>query len=228
MLTTCSIRHLSKRHEQNSVVMAHARDFERRRCNHHTLEEPLSDFECLRSVVDPKGTKNNKFKLVVASQDEKLRAYLRTIPGVPLIYLKRSVMVMEPMAASTERVREQEERGKFRVGLKGSKQTGNPAAIGTKRKREDEDQPGAGASDDDQTTTPEKQKKKRKARGPSGPNPLSMKKSKKVAQPSSTSATRPSNTERDNAVIEAKSKRKRKHKSALASDVPLPLALDAP
>lgn len=181
----------------------------------------MSEFACIQSVVDPKGTKNNKHKLVVASQDDKLRTMLRGIPGVPLIYIKRSVMVMEPMGGATERVRETDERGKFRAGLKGAR--GGEAAVmpSLKRKREvvDNEEASGGDSDDvggpeaSSETQPVKRERKRQ-KGPKGPNPLSTKKPKskttaKVGARSngSTPLTAGSNDQ----VV--KQKRKRRHKT---------------
>ncbi|KAJ6166551.1 hypothetical protein N7470_001998 [Penicillium chermesinum] len=46
-----------------------------------------------------------------------LRAGARSIPGVPVIYVKRSVMVLEPMSTPSETIREDHENSKFRVGL---------------------------------------------------------------------------------------------------------------
>ncbi|KAK4944809.1 hypothetical protein LTR28_008173 [Elasticomyces elasticus] len=170
------------------------KSFERRRCDHHTLEEPLSTLECLTSVTDPKGSKTNKNRYVVASQDVEVRAHMRTIPGVPLIYVKRSVMVMEPMAGATEEVREREEKGKRKVGLRNMR----GATTQMKRKREDDDE-NEGRADGEAvelavgangitaasvsghmraSATQEPAPKKRK-RGTKGPNPLSVKKPKK-------------------------------------------------
>lgn len=64
---------------------------ERRRCNHHELEEPLSSLECISAVVDPKGSHTNKHRYVVASQSPKVRAHMRTIAGVPNVYINKSV-----------------------------------------------------------------------------------------------------------------------------------------
>lgn len=95
-------------------------------------------------------------------------------------------MVMEPMADSSEGVREGIERGKFRSGLKSKRQ--NTGTL--KRKRDDVEESGgidgipegsanaptngavSGAMDPDRAV------KKRKVRGPKGPNPLSIKKPK--------------------------------------------------
>ncbi|KAK5001020.1 hypothetical protein LTR66_000225 [Elasticomyces elasticus] len=198
MITQCSIRHLyvatSEDPSQKSRWIETAKSFERRRCDHHTLEEPLSTLECLTSVTDPKGSKTNKNRYVVASQDVEVRAHMRTIPGVPLIYVKRSVMVMEPMAGATEEVREREEKGKRKVGLRNMR----GATTQMKRKREDDDE-NEGRADGEAvelavgangitaasvsghmraSATQEPAPKKRK-RGTKGPNPLSVKKPKK-------------------------------------------------
>lgn len=232
VITQCSIRHLYASESGDSAVLEHAKAFERRRCNHHTLEQPLSSLECLSSVVDPKGSKTNKNRYVVASQDDKVRAYMRTVPGVPLIYIKRSVMIMEPMAAATENVTAKEERLKFRHGLKEQKGSGR----GVKRGRgEDEDAQDTGGETlatkilPSAAGEPQPPKKKRK-RGPSGPNPLSVKKAKEKKPTTHTAATAraaPANAEAKAQVVNppamegtvappldeiARHKRKRRHK----------------
>ena len=158
-----------------------AKTMERRRCNHHLLEQPLSTLECISSVLDPKGSQTNKHRYVVASQEEEVRRYCRAVRGVPLVYVKRSVMVMEPMAESSLGAREGFERGKFRSGIRG-KGTG----VGEKRKRgEDESAEGEGGEADrdsligEEAQVDEIPAKKKKVRGPKGPNPLSVKKSRK-------------------------------------------------
>ena len=99
---------------------------------------------------------------------------MRTIPGVPLVYVKRSVMVMEPMADSSEGVREGMERGKFRSGLRSKRDS----TVVPKRKREYDDN----ASVDDRLVSgegnEERVAKKKRIRGLKGPNPLSIKKPK--------------------------------------------------
>jgi len=138
--------------------------------------------ECFASVIDPKSSHTNKNRYVVATQDPKIRAYLRTIPGVPAIYIKRSVMIMEPMGGATERVKERAEKAKFKAGIIGSRVN----VAGQKRKRDGEEISGDSgdkdSSDDAAKTTnvgPAKSKTKRN-RGIKGPNPLSIKKAKKT------------------------------------------------
>ncbi|KAL8919190.1 MAG: hypothetical protein Q9208_006950 [Pyrenodesmia sp. 3 TL-2023] len=150
---------------------------ERRRCNHHELDKPLSTLECLSSVIDPKKSATNKNRYVVASQEEEVRRFCRGVKGVPLVYVKRSVMILEPMAESTISVKEGVERDKFRTGLR---------ARPGKRKREDDEEKGAGGEGTankggthDGVSLEQKSTKQKRTRGPKGPNPLSVKKSKK-------------------------------------------------
>ena len=160
---------------KDALILA-AKSMERRRCNHHVLDEPLSTLECFSSVVDPKKSRTNKNRYVVASQDEDVRRYCREIKGVPLVFVKRSVMVMEPMAAGSVNAREGLEREKFRNGLK-------TRGIGKRKRDEDDDNvPTVGAEQGMRSTTETDGRagKKKKTKGPKGPNPLSVKKPKRV------------------------------------------------
>jgi U3 small nucleolar RNA-associated protein 23 len=176
VITQCCMRHLyaSTSEPGMSFIIDKAKLFERRRCNHLPEEypEPLSAVECISSVVDPKGSKTNKNRYVIASQEQDVRKAMRRVMGVPLVYINRSVMIMEPMAGATAQNRDKEERGKFRDGLKRGS-----GSQGMKRKRTD--------GDNDAETTGEVEgevatkKKKIYGKGPKGPNPLAVKKSKK-------------------------------------------------
>ena len=104
------MRHLYTAQPKSEADIDQAKTYERRRCNHHTLEEPLSTLECFKSVIDPKDNNVNKHRYIIASQDSNVRAHLRRIPGIPLVYINRSVMIMEPMANATEELREREEK----------------------------------------------------------------------------------------------------------------------
>ena len=106
---------------------------------------------------------------------------------MPLLYVKRSVMVMEPMSEGSVGVRESAEKEKFRQGLRG-----RVAGLG-KRKRDNE----GSESDDGRkegTSAPAMNGKARvvqktkKVRGPKGPNPLSVRKPKKEVRPMTTNA----------------------------------------
>lgn len=189
MITQCSIRHLyalsASECPNKESLIATAKSMERRRCNHHNLDEPLSTPECLKSVIDPKSVNTdqglvNKFNYIVAVQDEGVRRWCRGVRGVPLVYVKRSVMVMEPMNEGSLGVREGVEKGKMRSGLRG--RVGD-ALLG-KRKRGEGDGTGGGqeGADEAATGTAAKPEKKARKKGPKGPNPLSVKKSKKPTQ----------------------------------------------
>ena len=155
-----------------------AKSMERRRCNHHVLDEPLSTLKCFNSVIDPKNSHTNKNRYIVASQDEEVRRYCRGIKGVPLVFVKRSVMVMEPMAAGSVDAREGLEREKFRTGLK----TRGTGVVGKRKRKEDDDDPIAGGGQNARSITEgdETARKKKRTKGPKGPNPLSVKKPKKA------------------------------------------------
>lgn len=171
---------MSKTEKESLISLA--KQMERRRCNHHTLEKPLSTLDCFASVIDPKQSNTNKNRYVIASQEEEVRKYCRGIKGVPLVYVKRSVMVMEPMADGSVSVKQGIDRGKFRTGLRDKK------AEMRKRKRADDpsDENGepvdkVNALSDDHEGGVERAIKKKRIRGPKGPNPLSVKKPKKRA-----------------------------------------------
>lgn len=121
-----------------------------------------------------------------------LRAGARSIPGVPVIYVKRSVMVLEPMSNPSEAIRENVESSKFRAGLD------------------------AEPSLNEQKPETEELKKIPGLKKAKGPNPLSMKKAKKRTDaPASTQKKQASEEGQDNGDGEepgvAKTKRRRRH-----------------
>lgn len=205
-----------------------------RYCSHNQDSGPTDETKCLLSLLSPNPeSKKNKEHYILATADPELRATennmgddqqkrkyallpptthnalrrgARSIPGVPIIYVKRSVMVLEPMSGSSEDMREGSERRKFKTGFISTPVTG-------KRKRNAE---GSAAPKGEGT---------KKAKGP---NPLSMLKPKKRvkvggenAKPrrDAVAADVPSTIKErdDNVHIEpnesVKTKRRRRHKS---------------
>ncbi|KKY31685.1 putative rrna-processing protein utp23 [Diaporthe ampelina] len=212
LITQCSMRHLYAQNKEPGVarVIDKAKDYERRRCGHHPEEflEPCSTLECLGGVVGPK----NKHRYVVASQDPEVRAKMRGIPGVPLVYINRSVMILEPMAAATTRVVQKGERAKFRAELKEPDK-----ATGEKRKRGDGDDSEGSEDDDNVEKDKEPKKKKKKRKGEKGPNPLSVKKPKKKSeQQESGSKSKQEEKPKDDPSSEQPAKKKRKRRSRKA------------
>lgn len=211
VITQCEIRKLYADKDQPGVNAAIelAKTFERRRCGHHPDQypKPLETIECMQSVVDPKSTGENKHRYVVASQSLDVRRMLRGIRGVPLIYIKRSVMILEPMADESVQIREREEKRKFRAELK--------KPLG-KRKREDKDDKNEGEVDGDGSDshnenkaapTSGSEKKPKKSRGVKGANPLAMKKKKAQTLPKKPATGGP------DAEADAPAKRKRRRKA---------------
>ncbi len=225
MITQCSMRHLYAAAKEPGVsfLIDKAKTYERRRCGHKPEEylEPLSTKDCLASVVDPKGSKTNKHGYVIASQDLDVRKHMRGILGVPLVYINRSVMIMEPMAEASAGNREKEERVKFRAGLK--RGNGN-----LKRKRNEGDDTKDGVQDREDIP----KNKKNAIKGPKGPNPLAMKKSKKRSEPADTTGTedtaqKPPSGGADEPDPSAKRKRRRKNKSGDGGEGDAPLKAEA-
>ncbi|KAK4158160.1 rRNA-processing protein utp23 [Chaetomidium leptoderma] len=229
MITQCCIRALYGKNagpnRDPAVVAAieRAKTFERRRCGHLMDEDPLTERACMLSVVDPKGKGENKFRYVVVTQDEELRDKLRSVVPTPLMYIRRSVMILEPMSSSSARVREREERSKFLDGIVRRPQkrkreedgSGGEEESGSEDEGEGEGEGGAdrprGAAGQD------KPKKKKKQYGRKQPNPLAIKKAgkseadqkpRKPAAPSTELST------------ETKAKRKRRKKAGGAEGGP--------
>ena len=175
------MRHLYASSASNQALILKTKEFERRRCNHHTLEQPLSSLECLSSVVDPKNSHTNKHRYAVASQDTNIRAHMRNITGVPLIYICRSIMILEPMTTSTIDVKERHEKGKLRTGLKqAARSKKNEVSPGTTTATyaEGENVMNRNKTDTTSANGEEIYFSKKRKRGPKGPNPLSVKKPK--------------------------------------------------
>ncbi|KAH7026321.1 Fcf1-domain-containing protein [Microdochium trichocladiopsis] len=225
MITQCSMRHLYARKTEPGVDAAieeAKNNYERRRCGHHPDQypEPLSAFECVRSVVDPKDSGVNKHHYICAVNDDELRASLREVAGVPLLYIRRSVMTLEPMAEVSAKARSREERSKFRAEIK--------KVVGDKRKRtEDDDEDSEDEKQGSKSANPEA-KKRKKTYGQKLPNPLSIKKKKPQpsngsAAPGSATKSRPRDgpqkPQQEGGEGEAeKKKRKRKPKNKSATD----------
>ena len=140
---------------------------------------------------------------VAVRRAQKFRSSARSIPGVPIVYVKRSVMILEPMSAPSDGIREGYEKGKFRVGL-------NDEAMQKKRGA-------AGEGDKD------KSKSKGGVKKPKQPNPLSVKKPKKKTPGDSAGQKVGGSGEKAAAAAEQdegegegapKKRRRRHHKSA--------------
>lgn len=97
VITQCSMQHLRPSSSTPSTssssfqpALSLAKTFERRKCNH--WETKSTDGECISGIVGD----DNRYKYCVATQSAVTRAALRKVPGVPLLFVKRSVVLLEP------------------------------------------------------------------------------------------------------------------------------------
>lgn len=226
MITQCCIKELYDQKADPSIRLA--KTMERRRCGH--VEAPETPLACVAECV---GTRN-KNRYIVATQDVKLREKLRAIPGVPLIYINRSVMILEPPSPATLMMKE--EREKAKVGLSAEEavvlgkrkrplNTGtvhNKVTDGSTDLNSDIDSTSDVDEDDDrnmEVTKTESNQNKKKRKGIPGPNPLSIKKSKSIQKPTSESKTNEAlgnivvgTNDLDEPKTSSRARRKRKHK----------------
>jgi U3 small nucleolar RNA-associated protein 23 len=215
LVTQCSMRHLygSKGEPGVEQAIELGKKFERRRCGHHPDQypEPLSTLECLSSVVDPKSAGVNKHRYVVACNDQETRAALRLVKGTPLLYISRSVMIMEPMADESVQQRAADERAKLKAEIKRFNHEGK------KRKRDNDNAAEDGeeaAGENSQQAGDDKKAKKKK--GPKGPNPLSVKKAKKKEP--AQEKPKPDTAAPGDAAVKDGPKRKRRKKNKAPAD----------
>ncbi|KAI1855447.1 hypothetical protein JX265_007718 [Neoarthrinium moseri] len=214
LITQCSMRHLYAKNREPGVADAIelGKTFERRRCGHHPDQypEPLSTLDCLSSVVDPKGSGINKHRYVVASNDLETRASLRLVKGTPLLYISRSVMIMEPMADESVQHRSADERAKLRAEIK-------RFSDGKKRKREEdddaEDNNAGDGSPQKRAAADQPEKKKKTRKGPKGPNPLAVKKASKPKAGEPQNSTSKKAQPAEPVVKDGPKRKRRKNKS---------------
>jgi len=137
MITQCCIHalYLSGREAQPAVDLA--KNFERRRCNHRVEADGKMKYpeECLADVVGDR----NKHRYVVAAQSQVIRQRLRQVPSVPLVHVKRSVMVLEPISTATERAKADLEEG--RLGPSKAEATAIASIASSSKQPNDSDPP---------------------------------------------------------------------------------------
>jgi U3 small nucleolar RNA-associated protein 23 len=196
-----------------------------RYCKHNDEETAVEEVDCLIDLLagQPKGNEQvkNKQHFVLATAEptdaEKrkagrgfvdVREAARNVPGVPIVYVKRSVMVLEELGRASLRVKGEVERERLKEGLVGR--------AGKKRKREEEEEEEEGKEEGEGGGAASKGRVVKKVKGP---NPLSIKKKKpKLQRPKEDDVE---DSRRDRAKANKpqdgddvpKAKRRRKHKS---------------
>jgi U3 small nucleolar RNA-associated protein 23 len=96
MTTYCVYAELRKLGPEMRPSAALAKKLEKRRCTHSPA---VTAKECITELLG----NENKFRYCVATQDQDLRIHLRKIPGVPLIYINKSVTILEPVSKATQK-----------------------------------------------------------------------------------------------------------------------------
>ena len=78
------------------------------------------------------GGGGNSNRYVLVTQDEELRRWGRGVRGLPMLYIRRSVLIMEPMSGVSRGAVGAGERAKLKEGIRGAR--------GLKRAREPEEE----------------------------------------------------------------------------------------
>ncbi len=94
MTTYCCYTELKKLGPDFRPSAALAKKLEKRRCTHNPA---VTAAECLSEIMG----KENTNRYCIATQDEDLRERFRDIPGVPLIHITKSVLLLEPASKKT-------------------------------------------------------------------------------------------------------------------------------
>ncbi len=115
-------------------------------------KEAISADECIKSLV----SSGNLHGLFVASQDTELRSGLRRLPGIPILHVNHNVIVLEKPSRKSVKISEKQDDSKLLTDYQ-------KELLASLRKTKDASM-----------------KVSRKRKGPKGPNPLSVKKKKKV------------------------------------------------
>ncbi|KAJ2376453.1 hypothetical protein IW150_001975 [Coemansia sp. RSA 2607] len=205
-ITYCGICDLRKDEKHKDEAIAVSKTFEKRHCSH---KEPVAGINCIEELLNGE----NKNNYCIAVQSEELRSKLRNIPGVPILHVRRTLIILENTSQATKDKQEAIVQGKLAVSTAEKKllQDVKKAEISQKQAL--------------------RKNVPRKKKGPKGPNPLSVKKKKQQpsSQPAksnneeqpkkkeketlSTGTKRPHSDDQSNETDAPKSKRKNKNKS---------------
>ncbi|RIA85679.1 Fcf1-domain-containing protein [Glomus cerebriforme] len=153
LYTSCTLAEVKERDNDEFGTATALMKFERRGCIHR--HKPISSAECLLSIIED----NNPHNYCIATQNESLRERFRAVPGVPLLYINRSVLIIEPPSYATLQKAKQVENSKTHASVE---------ELSFLKK----------ANSDMAKKQAEAVKPKKKRKGPKEPNPLSCKKKK--------------------------------------------------
>jgi len=191
-VTRCVIEELKKLGESFSGTVLATRRLTTARCNHESLK---SATECLEAMVGA----DNPEHFFVATQDGGLRKKFRQVPGVPVVFVQKNYLLLEPPSeyqhqiarmTEAERMRMMEREFKLLEALEAKKVatqadvTSAPEISGDEMPKKIESRDGSKSGN----MLAVKDRPRFKRKKAKGPNPLSCKKKKnKVVYPQTTS-----------------------------------------
>lgn len=144
--TKCILAELEMLGDQFKHARMVAQKFQLRHCEHKG--NPIAATDCIKSLLGDE----SKGRFFVATQDKSLTTYTQKLPGIPLFYIHKNVLVLEKPSKKTMEMVQQLSLAKIDIEE-------------TKPSEKEEKQPFSPLV-----------RKKRKAKGP---NPLSCKKKQK-------------------------------------------------
>ncbi|KAF9939666.1 hypothetical protein BGZ65_009859 [Modicella reniformis] len=215
MATPCTMANLKSRGEEGSGAFIASKRFEKRRCKH---QEAVDESICLSEII----ADTNPHNYVVASQSKKLRLKFAMIPGVPLLYIKRANLILEPPSEASLQAGKKIENQKTHASTK-ELQTLKAVKISALGKVSIDPKLikkiDAKKENRKQKVEIKKAKLLKKREGPKEPNPLSVKKKKSGTPPQPVKRKEaPPAMEESESAPEKKKRKRRKPKLTGESD----------
>lgn len=217
-VTRCVIEELKKLGESFSGTVLATRRLTTARCNHESLK---SATECLEAMVGA----DNPEHFFVATQDGGLRKKFRQVPGVPVVFVQKNYLLLEPPSeyqhqiarmTEAERMRMMEREFKLLEALEAKKAatqadvTSAPEISGDEMPKKIESRDGSKSGN----MLAVKDRPRFKRKKAKGPNPLSCKKKKNKVVYSQTTSNQCSlqESQGEKALGEKKRSRQRKRR----------------
>uniref|UniRef100_A0A0D9VFU2 UTP23 sensor motif region domain-containing protein n=1 Tax=Leersia perrieri TaxID=77586 RepID=A0A0D9VFU2_9ORYZ len=197
--TKCVLAELRRLGKSHSDAFDAAGLLATAKCEH---DKVVSAVDCILSLIGER----NPEHFFVATQDSDLRAKLREVPGVPVIYGLKSSLFLEQPSVQQRKFAQLDEEKRLHMGKSEYLKLLKVASEGNTENASDDEKNKRPISSLVQNALGVAEKSKFKKKRPKGPNPLSCKKKKPKPQPS------PAQNQGPKADGEAKRKRVRKRK----------------
>lgn len=214
-VTRCVIEELKKLGESFSGTVLATRRLTTARCNHESLK---SAAECLEAMVGA----DNPEHFFVATQDGGLRKKFRQVPGVPVVFVQKNCLLLEPPSeyqhqiakmTEVERIHMMEREFKL-LEAREAKKTATQADVTGAPEISGDEMPKKIESRDrskNKNMLAVKDRPRFKRKKAKGPNPLSCKKKNKVVYPQNSN-NQESQGEKATGEKKRSRQRKRRHR----------------